>query len=67
MRVSCFAGFVVLGASWLLAVGCSEPPPPPAEAGARPVKIREVGFLEAAATREFPGTIRAYQTAEMGF
>ncbi len=33
----------------------------------RPVKIHTIGSLEPAAIREFPGSIRACQTAEMGF
>ncbi len=37
------------------------------EAPIRPIKIHTIGTLEPAAIREFPGTIRAYQTAEMGF
>jgi RND family efflux transporter MFP subunit len=46
--------------------GCSEPPAEK-EPPVRPVKIHTIGSLEPAAMREFPGTIRAYQTAEMGF
>ena len=41
--------------------------PPEKEPPIRPVKIHTVGSLEPAAMREFPGTIRAFQTAEMGF
>ncbi len=47
-------------------VGCGEPPAdskPPI----RPVKIHKIGSLQPMSVREYPGTIRAYQTAEMGF
>ncbi len=50
----------------LLLAGCGGPPVEK-ELPVRPVKIHTVGSLESAALREFPGTIRAYQTAEMGF
>jgi RND family efflux transporter MFP subunit len=50
----------------LLLAGCSEPAAKK-EPPIRPVKIHTIGSLEPAAMREFPGTIRAYQTAEMGF
>ena len=50
----------------LLLAGCGEPPVEK-EPTVRPVKIHTIGSLEPAAIREFPGTIRAYQTAEMGF
>jgi RND family efflux transporter MFP subunit len=33
----------------------------------RPVKIHTIGSLDPAAYREYPGTIRAFQNAEMGF
>ncbi len=46
--------------------GCGAPPAAEEEP-VRPVKIHTVGSLEPAALREYPGTIRAYQTAEMGF
>ena len=46
--------------------GCDKAPPPPEEK-VRPVKIHTIGSLEPAAIRDYPGTIRAYQTAEMGF
>lgn len=49
-----------------LLVGCSEPLPAE-KTVARPVKIHTVGSLTPMAVREYPGTIRAYQTAEMGF
>jgi len=49
-----------------LVAGCSEPPVDKGPV-VRPVKIHTIGSLEPAALREFPGTIRAYQTAEMGF
>ncbi len=46
--------------------GCSEPPPK-AQEPVRPVKIQTIGSLEPAAIREYPGTVRALQTAEMAF
>lgn len=51
----------------LLAVaGCSEETveAPPA---VRPVKIHTIGSQDSASIREYPGTIRASQNAEMGF
>ena len=58
---------LVIGISiGLLLAGCKEPPAEK-EPPIRPVKIHTIGSLELAAMREFPGTIRAYQTAEMGF
>ncbi len=50
----------------LVLVGCEEEPPPPPEA-VRPVKIFTVGDIERARQRDFPGSIRAAQTAEMAF
>ena len=50
----------------LLLAGCGEPPAEK-EPPIRPVKIHTIGSLEPAAMREYPGTIRALQTAEMGF
>ncbi|MEA1950285.1 MAG: efflux RND transporter periplasmic adaptor subunit [Planctomycetota bacterium] len=50
----------------LLLVGC-DGPPEEEKTSVRPVKIHTIGSLEPAAMREYPGTIRAYQTAEMGF
>jgi RND family efflux transporter MFP subunit len=50
----------------LLLVGCSGPPEEK-EPPIRPVKIHTIGSLESTAVRELPGTIRAFQTAEMGF
>lgn len=54
---------VVIG---LLMVGCDKPTAEKA-VPVRPIKIHTIGSLEPSAIREFPGTIRAYQTAEMGF
>ena len=56
---------LVMGMGALLA-GCGEPPAQPGPV-VRPVKIHTIGSLEPAALRDYPGTIRAYQTAEMGF
>jgi len=56
---------LVLGVGLLL-VGCGKPPVQK-EAAVRPVKIHTIGSLTPMALREYPGTIRAYQTAEMGF
>lgn len=50
----------------LLLAGCGGPPAEK-EAAVRPVKIHAIGSLEPEAIREYPGTIRALQTAEMGF
>ena len=50
----------------LLLTGCSGPEEVK-EPPVRPIKIHTIGSLEPEAIREFPGTIRARQTAEMGF
>ena len=53
-------------AACLLAVGCEEPPQPKKEV-VRPVKIHVIGSLQPEAMLEYPGTIQAVLTAEMGF
>ena len=53
-------------ASFIGLVGCEEPPEAEV-AVVRPVKIHTIGSLDPAAYREYPGTIRAFQNAEMGF
>lgn len=59
--------FLVLGfAISLTWVGCSQPVVQ-TETPIRPIKIHTIGSLQPMAIREFPGAIRAYQTAEMGF
>jgi RND family efflux transporter MFP subunit len=50
----------------VLVAGC-EKPPPETKPLVRPVKIHTIGSLDPASIREYPGTIRAFQTAEMGF
>lgn len=50
----------------LLLAGCGEPPAQK-EPPVRPVKIHVIGSLKSTAIREYPGTIRAFQTADMGF
>ncbi len=50
----------------LLLTGCEEPPIVKKEV-VRPVKIHTIGSLTPEAVLEYPGTIRAHQTAEMGF
>lgn len=57
---------VLVSCTGLLLVGCGEPPAEK-EAKVRPVKIHTIGSLAPTAVREYPGTIRAHQTAEMGF
>lgn len=59
------AGTLGLGFAIFLA-GCDKPPPEVAPA-VRPVKIHKIGSLDPASFREFPGTIRAFQSAEMAF
>jgi multidrug efflux system membrane fusion protein len=46
--------------------GCGEEPPPAPEV-ARPVKMMQVGGPAARETREYPGVVKAFQTAEMAF
>lgn len=54
-------------ALWLLwSAGCGEEPPPPPDP-VRPVKMFTVQGASAGQTREYPGTVRAAQTAEMAF
>jgi len=54
-------------ALWLLwGVGCGEEPPPPPDP-VRPVKMFAVQGASAGQTREYPGTVKAAQTAEMAF
>jgi RND family efflux transporter MFP subunit len=50
----------------LILAGCEQEPPPPPQA-VRPVKILSVGDTEGTRVRDYPGTIRAAQTAEMAF
>jgi RND family efflux transporter MFP subunit len=61
---------IVLVAAILVATGsfsaCEKKQPPP-PAGIRPVKILTVGEIETSRRREYPGTIRGIQNAEMGF
>jgi RND family efflux transporter MFP subunit len=47
-------------------VACEEPPPEVEEV-VRPVKLQTMGALDSAALREYPGTIRAFQNAEVAF
>lgn len=58
---------LMLSASACLSlVGCGETPVEK-EPVVRPIKIHKIGSLAPMALREYPGTIRAWQTAEMGF
>lgn len=50
----------------LLTAGCKEQQVEQ-EPVVRPIKIGTIGSLDAASVREYPGTIRAFQNAEMGF
>ena len=50
----------------LVLAGCEGPPPEPPPP-VRPVKLFTVGSVEAASVREYPGTVRAAQNAEMAF
>lgn len=56
----------LLCASLIGLAGCEESPVAEVEV-VRPVKIHTIGSLDPAAYQEYPGTIRAFQTAEMGF
>jgi RND family efflux transporter MFP subunit len=66
MRTIQSLSLVLIACFALLAAGCSEPPPKE-KAAVRPVKIHTIGSLQPDAILEYPGTIRALQTAEMGF
>lgn len=50
----------------LALTACGQEAPEP-EAVARPVKVHIIGKADAEARREYPGSIRAYQHADMGF
>ena len=50
----------------LALAACGQETPEP-EAVARPVKVHIIGKADAEARREYPGSIRAYQHADMGF
>lgn len=63
-RLSCAA--CGAGCFALLLGGCTQPSPEQKPV-VRPVKTHVVGSLEPEAVLEYPGTIRANQTAEMGF
>ncbi len=64
-RVASFIGLPTVCATLL--VGCAEPEPPTLENVVRPVKIATVGGPPGEVTRDFPGTIKGAQNAEMGF
>lgn len=57
---------IFLFGSLLLAAGCEQPPPEQPKV-VRPVKILIIAGPGAAATREYPATIKATQHADMGF
>ncbi len=66
MRTCQSIALILSSSFWLLLAGCGEPPTKKKPL-IRPVKIHTIGSLEAEAIIEYPGTIRAFQTAEMGF
>jgi len=66
MRTIQSMALVCSSISGLLLAGCNEPPVKK-ERTVRPVKIHSIGSLAPEAILEYPGTIRAFQTAEMGF
>ena len=51
----------------LLVSGCSEPEPMVEKEVVRPVKIVTVGALDEDVTRDYPGTIKGAQNAELSF
>jgi len=55
-----------IGLLLLVLAGCEGPPPEPPPP-VRPVKLFTVGSVEAAGVRDYPGTVRAAQNAEMVF
>ena len=57
---------IALLAVILLIAGCSEPAPDTAPI-VRPVKILEIGALAAGSVREYPGAIRAADSADVSF
>lgn len=56
---------LALWLTWTLA-GCGEEPPPAPEV-ARPIKMVQVSGGAQPQTREYPGTVKAFQTAELAF
>jgi RND family efflux transporter MFP subunit len=61
-RAAAAAGGILV----LATLGCGQEPPPEPEV-VRPVKMFTVEGVGAATTREYPGTVKAAQTAEMAF
>ncbi len=59
--LGCYVVLVALGG------GCEQEAPPSKKEVVRPVKIHQIGSLAPEAVVEYPGTIKAHQTAELGF
>lgn len=57
---------IAMAVGVFLLPGCSEPPPEAPEV-VRPVKIQIIGDTSMVGRREYPGTVRATQNAEMAF
>ena len=57
----------VLGMSLALLVAACEKPAPEQEPVVRPIKVHTIGKADASSRREYPGSIRAFQNANMGF
>ena len=65
-RLPLWLGLPIALASLIGLAGCEQPAEPEVSV-VRPVKIHTIGSMDPAAFREYPGTIRAFQNAEMGF
>lgn len=63
---SSFGVPILIAGIALIVSGCQEPPLEPVDV-VRPVKIHTMGATQEAGVRQYPGTIRAFQNAEMGF
>ncbi len=57
----------VLGMSLALLVAACEEQAPEQEPVVRPIKVHTIGKADALSRREYPGSIRAFQQANMGF
>jgi len=68
-RLSVHAGIrlFALALTTLMLVGCGDEPPPQKEEVVRPVKLLTLAQGGSAGAREYPGTVSAAQSVELGF
>ena len=63
---SCLS-WTAIGFGLTVLLSACEKPPVEAEPVVRPVKVRTMGKPDASSLRQYPGSIRAFQHADMGF